>query len=562
MRSTFVRMAGVLSVGAASLALAACGGGSSGDSSTSSSNDSGSGSTAAAKTGGTANFDYAAFPDFLDPALSYTVEGWQALDGVYTRLLAYKKANGEQGAELQPGLAEAMPEITNGGKTYTFTLRAGLKYSDGTPVKASDFEHQIKRVLNLESGGSSFYQQNIAGAAAYLKAGKKDGDISGITSDEATRKITINLNAPSGQFPFIVAMPFAALVPGDTPYENQTKDPPPGVGPFMIKNVKTGRSFSLVRNPNWKPLPGIPAAKLDQINITVTTSDTRAITDVLDNKADYFDNPPAGDTLREFRQKAPERFKPETTNSTYYFFLNQRVKPFDDPQVRQAVNYAIDKRALVRLFGGLMAPDCNFLPPGMEGYQKQDPCVYGDPTQAPNVAKAKQMIQAAGAAGKSVTVYGNDEDQTRGVTEYFANVLKDIGLNPQLRIINADVYFTTIGNQNTKAAAGFADWYQDYPHPDDFMFLVNGESIQQTNNQNYSNVDDKSVNSQLDALKKEDLSKAAAGYAAIDKKIVEQGDVVPYGHRQIPLITSNRIDFGNIIYGPVMQADYTTFALK
>ena len=99
------------------------------------------------------------------------------------------------------------------------------------------------------------------------------------------------------------------------------------------------------------------------------------------------------------------------------------MKPFDNPQVRQAVNFAIDKRALQRLFGGLLTPSCNFLPPGMQGYQKIDPCPYGDPKAAPDVAKAKQMIQEAGAAGQSVTVYGNDEELTRNVTEYLASVL-------------------------------------------------------------------------------------------------------------------------------------------
>ena len=199
------------------------------------------------------------------------------------------------------------------------------------------------------------------------------------------------------------------------------------------------------------------------------------------------------------------------------------MKPFDNPQVRQAVNFAIDKRALQRLFGGLLTPSCNFLPPGMQGYQKIDPCPYGDPKAAPNLAKAKQMIQQAGVAGQSVTVYGNDEELTRNVTEYLASVLTQIGLKPQLRIVNGDVYFQTIGNQDTKAAAGFANWFQDYPHPYNFMFLIDGASIQNTNNQNFGNVDDPKINSMLAAANKKDISEAAPEYAAVDKHLVEQG---------------------------------------
>jgi peptide/nickel transport system substrate-binding protein len=555
------RLIGLLSVGVAAVAIAACGGGN--DKADSGDGGGGSGESApAGRTGGEATFNYASFPDYLDPALSYTVAGTQALYQTNMPLLTYKLARGEEGSTLIPALAEAMPEVTDGGKTYTLTLRAGLKYSDGTPVKASDFEHTIKRVINLESGGSSFYTSNIVGADKYEEAGKAKGDISGITSDEATRKITIKINQASGQFPFILAMWFSGLVPGDTPFENLTKNPPPGVGPFKITKVQTGRSFVLERNDNYPEIPGLPPAKLDKITINAVTQDSRAITDVLQNKADYYDEPPSSDALREFREQAPERYRGEPTNSTYYYFLNWRVKPFDDVKVRQAVNYAIDKRALVRLFGGLLDPDCNFLPTGMQGYQKIQPCPYGDPKAAPNIEKAKQLIQEAGAAGKSVSVYGNDEELTRNVTEYLADVLEQIGLKPQLRIVNGDVYFQTVGNQNTKAAAGFANWFQDYPHPYNFMFLIDGNSIQNTNNQNFGNVDDPKIDSMLAEANKKDIKEAAPEYAAVDKQLVSQGDVVPYGHRILPFIMSDRMDFKNALFHPVLQAVYTTFALK
>jgi peptide/nickel transport system substrate-binding protein len=115
----------------------------------------GDGGTPAAQTGGTAKVNLTSFPDYMDPALAYTLEGWNSLWTVYTPLVSYKHEEGAAGAELIPGLAEALPEISNGGKTYTLKLRPDLKYSDGTAVKASDFEHTIKRVLNLESGSRS-----------------------------------------------------------------------------------------------------------------------------------------------------------------------------------------------------------------------------------------------------------------------------------------------------------------------------------------------------------------------------------------------------------------------
>ena len=199
---------------------------------------------------------------YLDPALTYTVNGIEPLWLVYTPLITYKRAEGQAGAELIPGLAEDLPEISADGKTYKLTLRKGYKYSDGTPVKASDFEHAIKRVAQPRVGRSAFYL-GIEGAQDYLDAGKADGDISGITTDDKTGDITIKLTAPDGSFTNVLAMWFAGPVPGDTPFKNLTKDPPPGVGPYMVTESVPNRQFVLEKNAELRqePDPGCPAGQ-------------------------------------------------------------------------------------------------------------------------------------------------------------------------------------------------------------------------------------------------------------------------------------------------------------
>jgi peptide/nickel transport system substrate-binding protein len=513
------------------------------------------------REGGTATFHYASFPDFLDPALAYTVNGWEALGTTNLPPLTYAREEGQAGARLIPALVEAMPEVSEDGKTYKMKLREGLKYSDGTPVKASDFEHTIKRVLSLESGGASFYQP-IVGASDYLEAGKARADIPGITTNDQTGDIQIELEKPRGDFPFILAMDFAGMVPGDTPFENMTQNPAPGVGPFKITDVTGNRSFVLEKNANYPEIPGVPPAKLDKITVNVVKNQERSVRDALQNKADFVDEPPSGDALREFRQTAPDRFRPVTTNSTYFFYLNHRTKPFDDIRVRQAVAHAIDRRDLQRLFGGLLAPGCNFLPPGMDGYRQIQPCPYGNPDGSPNLARARQLIEEAGAAGTKVTVWGNDEDPAKPVTEYLAGVLNEIGLEAKPQIVEASVWIQTIGNQKTKAQAGFFNWFQDYPHPANFMFLVDGDSIQDVNNFNLSNVNDPQIDQLLDRANSIDLSEAAPLYAQADRRVVEEAHVVPYGHRQIPLITSERIAFDKVLFHPVLQVDFTTFQLE
>lgn len=538
------------------LFVAACGSDDNGDG-----GDSGAGGETASKIreGGEATFNYPSFPDYLDPAMSYTAAGWQALYASYGQLTTYARKEGKEGAVLIPGLAEALPEISEDGKTYTFKLRDGLKYSDGSEVKANDFEHAIKRVITLESGGASFYTGTIKGAEDYLKAGKAKGDISGITADDETGEIKIELNAPNGQFPYILSMPFASLVPGDTPFEVLTKNPPPGVAPMKLSSVEGSRRFVLEKNENWPEIEGIPAARLDKITVNVVDENERAIRDVLANKADWMDDPGPGDALREFKETAPDRYTDQVTNSTYYFFLNHRVKPFDNAEVRKAVGMAIDKKALERLFGGQLEPGCNFLPPGMEGYEKIDPCPYGEGN---DIEGAKAILEKEGVAGDEVTVWGNEEESTKAVTEYLADTLNKIGFKAKPRIVDGEVYFQTIGAQKTKAQIGFANWFQDFPHPGNFLFLVDPDTIQETNNQNFSNVDDPEIKKRLDELDTQELGEAAAGYAELDKKLVENADIIPYGHRRLPSFYSERIAADQVLFHPVMLADYTSFALK
>ena len=546
---------------AAMFGLAACGGDD--DDSAGTTTGAPAASDGGGKTGGTIRTAYTSFPDYLDPALSYTQEGWQSLWTVYTPLLTYKHEEGAEGATVVPGLAEDMPEITNAGKTYTLKLRDNLKYSDGSAVKASDFEHSIKRVLNLESGGSSFYL-GIVGAEKYVEDGRARADITGIETNDQTGEITINLTKPDGRFPYILTMVFASLVPGDTPFENMTKDPPPGVGPYKFDNVRINRGYDLVKMPAFN-VPDQQVGKVDKIEVQVIKNRRRQTQDTIQNKIDYMNDPPAPDQLRDVRaQFTDKRYKEFVTNSTYYYFLNHDVAPFNNEKARQAVNVAVDKRSLARLFGGLLEPGCNFLPPGMQGYQKIDPCPWGDPTAAPDIAKAKQLVQESVTAGRTVTVFGNDEPESKSLAEYLSDVLNEIGYKAKPRIVEASVYFTTIGNQKTKAQVGFANWFQDFPHPGNFFFLVDARSIQQTNNQNFGNVNNPQAQAIFaEADQNADIEAVADDYARADKLIVENADVVPYGHRKLTVFYSERMDFENCtVWHPVYNLDFTNLCLK
>ena len=184
--------------------------------------------------------------DYLDPGLSYTPEGWSVLWNVYLPLLGYKHVNGPGGATIVPYLARALPNVSADGKTYTLVLRRGLKYSDGAPVRASDFEATIERDYRLDSPGVAFFS-NIVGAAEYGRT--KKGTIAGIASDDATRQITIHLLAPQADFENVLASEFAALVPAGAPASDTSIHPLPATGPYVIKSYQPNDKIVEARNP-------------------------------------------------------------------------------------------------------------------------------------------------------------------------------------------------------------------------------------------------------------------------------------------------------------------------
>jgi peptide/nickel transport system substrate-binding protein len=527
--------------------------------------DGGGGATA----GGEITISQTSQPDYLDPALSYTVNGIEPLWLVYTPLLTYRHVEGPEGAELIPGLAEDLPEISSDGMTYTLTLRDGLKYSDGSDVVASDFEHTIKRVLNLESGGSAFYEI-IDGATEYLEKGDPEGDISGIETDDQTGEITIQLTEADSSFSNVLAMWFAALVPGDTAFKNLTEDPPPGVGAYTITESVPNRQFVMEKNPEFEALdiPDIPTGNIDKITTVIIKDAAKQAQDVLDNELDRMQDPPPADLKPTVLEQADDRYEEHTTSSTYYFFLNLRTPPFDDPKVREAVNYGIDKPALARLFAGELAPGCTFLPPGFPGYDEVfdvEECPYGNPNEPPDIERAQQLIQEAGADGEKVTVYSNNDDPSDKVGQAYTDMLNEIGLDAEVKILDGGVYFQTIGNEKTAPQTGFANWFADFPHPLNFYFLVDGDSIQPTNNQNFGNVDDKQINDEIDRLALEtDTEAAAEDWAALDEYLISppQSYIAPYGHRKLATFFSERMDFESAVFHPVYFDDYSSWSLK
>jgi peptide/nickel transport system substrate-binding protein len=532
-------------------------------------NNSSSSSTAKSsgggKEGGAITVLIGTAPDYLDPSIAYTTQAAEVHWLSYLGLLTYKHAAGQEGGQLIPALAEALPTISSDGKTYTLKLRQGLTFSDGSPVKASDFKASVERAVKLNWGGKSFITGYVKGAADFDKGKAKD--ISGITADDATGEIKITLDTSYGAFGNVLAFPSMGLLPASTPQKNLSADPPPGVGPYTLTDVQPNKTWSLVKNPKFAgfKLPDIPVGHLDKIVWKVSSNTQTEAQQVLNNQADAFD---AGDTLPpallpQITTKAKDRFKKQTVPSTFYFFLNTKLKPFDNAQARQAVNYAIDRQAMTRLASGFLTPACFFLPEGIVGHPTGQ-CPHGS-LDKPDLAKAKQLVQQSGTAGTKITVWGQERSPRKQYVEYFSEVLNQIGYKATPKIIADAVYFPTIGNAKTKAQTGFADWIQDFPNPSDFYLLLDANSIQPLNNQNFSNVNDPKVQAglkKLNPVPATELSRVSSDWESLDTYVAQRAYQVVYGSELVPQFYGDRIDFASAVFHPTYYNDWSTVQLK
>ncbi len=538
--------------------LAACGG-----SDSSSTTAAGGGGNDGGQSGGTVSVLMGTAPDYLDPQLGYTTQSAEATWISYTGLLTYKHANGTEGGQLIPGLAEDLPQISKDGLTYTLTLRKGLTFSDGKPVKASDFAYTIERAIKINWGGKSFFTTYIKGATEYDKGSATS--ISGIQTDDASGKITITLTQPYGAFGNVIAFPSAGLVPTGTAMKNLSADPPPGVGPYMITQAVPNRGFTVKRNPRFAAfkIPDIPSGSVDEIDVKIVSNTQSEAQQVLSNQADIFD---PGDTLPpsllpQITSQAKDRFAREPIPSTYYFFLNTTKAPFNNLMARQAVNYAIDRDALVRLASGFLKPTCWFIPEGIVGHPTAS-CPYGD---KPDLAKAKSLVQQSGLAGTPITVWGQQRSPRREYVDYYTDLLNKIGFKATEKIIADTVYFPTIGSSETDPQTGFADWIQDFPNPSDFYLLMDGRSIQPTNNQNFSKVDDPKIQTALQKLNPVPATKLESvgdQWSALDEYVGQKAYVAAYGEESMPKFFSDRLDFASAVFHPTYLIDWSTLQLN
>ncbi|MCW2921880.1 MAG: hypothetical protein JWL76_1754 [Thermoleophilia bacterium] len=458
-------------------------------------------------------------PDSIDPQISWMSLSWTMQVNVYNGLLTFKKESGPAGTELVPDIAEAMPEITDGGRILTFKVRKGVMF--GPPanreVTASDVKYTFDRLALAKSQGQGFFGV-IEGFSDVYDSGK--GSVKGVVADDATGTVTFHLTRPDATFLYVLALPFSFTVPkGTAPEDLSQKVRTAPTGPYMFTEYDPSRRAVLKRNPAFKQwTEDTPDGKVDEIVVSFGVSDENAVTLILQDKSDAAMTAIPRSKL-PFLQSS-EEWKPylheHELARTSYIWMNTRVKPFDNVKVRQAVNWAINRRAMVKLGGGSGTPSSTILPPTTPGYTGYEPYPKQD------LKKAKQLIKESGITPGEVTIWCMTTPPNPDSAQYLQEVLRQLGFKARTRCLDYSAYYQVVGVGKNKTQIGFASWGADFPEGATFIDSnLNGAHINPDQSPNmawYSGADEEIA--RVSSLM--DLDERAKAWGELDRKIIEE----------------------------------------
>ncbi|MEA2133333.1 MAG: hypothetical protein QOC68_1242 [Solirubrobacteraceae bacterium] len=494
---------------------------------------------------------------------AFTTWGTSQLSSLaYDGLVAYRRVDGAAGATLVGGLATSVPSPSPDRRSYVFTLRPGLRYSDGRPVLPTDFRASMERFLQATRDYSQakqfppFYEAIVG--APRCAAGHARCDLShGIQTDVPSRTITIRLTRPDGDFLHKLTMPFAFVVPADSARRATTGRTPPGTGPYRVAAWDRHSGGTLVRNRYFRSTParsrGAGFADRIEIRAHVESTTEREIDAVQRGTADVavlanpFNIHVSPDRLRALIAQSPGQVHSDPSPVADWMFLNVRRRPFDDRGVRRAINFAIDRAKVVELEGGraVAQPTCQIVPTGFPGYAPNCPYTAaptpGGLWTAPDMARARGLVAESGRAGDRVLV--TVPAYKARVGRYYVKLLKDLGFPTRMHILGPKEegpYDLT-----TNAQTGIAEWGADYLAPSTFVepnFKCGRET--DPSNLNLSRLCDQKLERQFDRAHETPPAESGSAWAAADRRVTALAAAVPLTGRRAVVLVSKRV--GNV----------------
>ena len=482
----------------------------------------------------------------IDPATLISVQPAQLLGLTNDGLVSLNRVGGAAGLRVVPDLAIRLPTPTDSGRTYSFELRPRIRYSNASRVEARDFRYAIERLFALDSPVAAIYRGLIGAGACEARPNRCDLS-EGIVADNAGRRVTFHLSTPDPDFLAKLALPYAYAVPAGSAPREARHEPLPATGPYMIASYRPGRSLRLVRNPRFREwsTAAQPDGYADAIVWKLGVNLDNALTAVEQGRADWVLNyePLPRDRRREIRTRYAAQTHANAVPLTYYYFMNTRVPPFDDVSVRRAVNYAVDRRALARLYRG--TPTCHVVPPQLPGHSAYCPYRH-DP------AKAQRLIAASGTAGMRVRVIA---DARTADLAYMVRLLRTLGYRASPWVVPGRRYGPTISDSRNRVQIGSGGWGADYAAASNFFDVkFSCRVFRPANpfNNNDSEFCDRRIDARAEQARRLGLTDPAAATREWERVYRDIVDRAPW----VPTVTPTWIDFvskrvGNYQFHPL-----------
>lgn len=499
------------------------------------------------KKGGTLKLANDADADSWDPARAYYAWVWN-MQRLYVRtLVAPQGKPGKDGLKLVNDLAQSQ-DISSDGLTYTYKLKSGLKYEDGSAIKAQDIKYGIERVFaqDVLSGGPTYLIDQLQTDPKY-NGPYKDTDPNHLglksvdTPDDST--IVFHLQKPFSDFPYLLAMGGAAPVPQAKDKGDKYADHPIASGPYMFKSIEPGKKVVLVRNPNWdQSTDTIRKALPDEVDLTLGMDSNEIDNELIDGTIDIY----TGQTGVQSAAQAKILTNPDlkkyadepTTGFIRYVAINTKVAPFDNIHCRLAVQYAADKVALQTARGG---PDAggaigtSMLPPNIDGYDA-NLAPYTGKSGQPDLAKAKDELTKCGKPnGFNTVLAARNKGKEPKAAEALQQALAKVGINATIDSSDPSLYFrSTIGSPDNVHKKGYglmnAGWGADFPTGFGYLdVLVDGDQILPSGNNNYEELNDPDIQALIKQAKDStDPAKAAQLWGQINAKVMDTATLLPY----------------------------------
>ena len=543
----------------------------------------GSGPQQEAKRGGDLVVKYAADVDNIDPGITYYQYGFPVAYATQRPLYSFKP---DDAINPEPDLAEGPPEISEDGRTVTVTIRTGVKFSPpvNREVTSADVKYAIERAFTPQVPGPyvGAYMGDLAGLEAFQDGDAKE--ISGIeTPDDQT--VVFKLTRPRGAIlAGALALPASAPVPKEYAQKFDRRKPSAygnnqvATGPYMIENDENGKltgytpgtEIKLVRNPNWDASTDYKPAYLDSITIEQGNDPDVASREILEGNAMVSGDFQLPAQILASVSTGDQKDLLVTTPPTgRYRFIAVRTDrpPFDNADVRRALNAAFDKNALRQAFGGPITGEIptHWIPPGQPGFDEaggaEGPGVDFMAKPEGDLELAKEYMRKAGYesgmydGGKTFTGVSDNATQQKNMTQIAVEQFAKLGFEVEMRYVTRDAMYTKFCQvpSNQPDVCPSVGWLKDFADPETLLGPVfNGKNILDEGNANWALLDDPEINAAMDEAEViNDQAERRTAWGEIDKMLTETAAGIPWLWDKQPMLRSADVN------GVVSQSNAT-----